>query len=332
MPNNAAYDTRTTNPANRLAQAVGLNVAAMAAAVQPAGLLFQDSFEAGDTTKHNDYFRWSKSGDINTAGAGSSRIDSVVGPDGVNSVNAYRFAFGRWIELGFTLTSSIDEVRSAELDSDTTYPEAWMSYDVFVPANYTHQRFDNGAIDEGTSREVQGGANNKVIYLWNGSYEGRDNGTGSAIGIQSFPSDFTTEVFGKSSQSTFHGGYHGHTQTYVHPDYRLGPRKSGYEYLGPNDIANLFLDSQLGTWVNLKLGMKAESAIGAADGWFSRYNNGVLAAHQENITTLWGLSKTNNKLGFDRGYIWGYANSGFQETTTLYLTNFKFGTTDEGVS
>ena len=32
MPNNAAYDTRTTVPANRLAQAVGLNVAARAAA------------------------------------------------------------------------------------------------------------------------------------------------------------------------------------------------------------------------------------------------------------------------------------------------------------
>jgi len=31
MPNNAAYDTRTTNPANRMAQAVGLNVSARAA-------------------------------------------------------------------------------------------------------------------------------------------------------------------------------------------------------------------------------------------------------------------------------------------------------------
>ena len=332
MPNNAAWDTATTDPANRATQAVSLSVAARSSAVQPAGLLFQDSFESGDTSNHNDYFRWSRSGTIVTPGGGSSRIDSVVGPDGSSNVNAYRFAFGRWIELGFTLTSSIDEVRAADLDSNTTYPEVWMSYDTFVPANYTHQRFDNGAIDEGTTREVFGGANNKMIYLWNGSYEGRDNGTGSAVGIQTYPSDFATEVAGKSMQSTFKGGYQGFTQTYVHPDYRLGPRKSGYAYLGTNDIANIFKDSELGTWVNLKLGMKAESSIGAGDGWFYRYNNGVLVTYQTGLTTLWGLSKTNNKLGFDRGYLWGYANSGFQETTTIYLTNFKFGTTDEGVS
>ena len=39
MPNNAAWDTATTDPANRATQAVSLNVAARSSAVQPAGLL-----------------------------------------------------------------------------------------------------------------------------------------------------------------------------------------------------------------------------------------------------------------------------------------------------
>ena len=100
-----------------------------------------------------------------TAGTFSAQIDSVLGPDGISNVNAMRFEYigatQRWQELAFTLTESIDEVRTETAESATSYQTVWISYDLYIPSGYAH-----------TGASPLGGANNKGwLYLWNGNYE-----------------------------------------------------------------------------------------------------------------------------------------------------------------
>jgi hypothetical protein len=124
-------------------------------------------------------------------------IEDITGPDG-NTVKALTFTFGRWQEIRFHLTKSIDEQRTDQNISDTYYKEVWLSYDIFIPSNYYHR---------GSGEGVEAGNNKGFFYLWHGPYESSQTQTSTSL--QWWPS------------SSYHhyklGGIHLFQITYHHP-------------------------------------------------------------------------------------------------------------------
>lgn len=282
--------------------------------------LFSDDFSSGDLSKHNAHFRWSRSGAIPAAGNGSGKIVEVAGPDG-EPVKAMRFRYvgsddggsgdkAHWSEQRFHLTTSIDETRSERGQSDVAYPEVWIAYSMLVPANHVHD-----------------GRNNKGwLYLWKDGYE---------QWAEKHPDD---ETVTPTSASLHWWQAAGNTSkvTAVHSRERTawGHKKPSFiaeDRLIPGQSESAgytFTDDEKGTWVHYAFGARAASDAEAKDGFIRVYIDGDLALAWENSS---GGSDRPERNGYDRGYLLGYHNSTYAQTTEYLLTDFRFGTTPQSV-
>lgn len=279
-------------------------------------ILFEDDFGSGDIAKHNDFFRWG-SGAVRDAGAQSDDIVRIIGPNGTD-VNAIEFTYGTWQEVRFHLTSSEDEIRTRNGLSNTSYDTVWISYDMSVPSNYKH-RSSGGA----------GGHNNKgFLTLWQGAYDGNAQ---NFVVLQYWPANNRSNEVDRSILSATIDG-----SLYVWKDIaNISHRTTNPVTRSSTEIARFegshglyaFLPEDYGKWVNYTFGLFAGSSPGAQDGWIEVYKNGALVGKMVNIN--FQRNHFNGKSGFDRGYLLGYHNSGYDEQTTFHITNFKFGTSRE---
>jgi hypothetical protein len=276
-----------------------------------AELLFEDDFSSGDTSKNNDFFRWGRDGGINQPGTNSSMIEDVESPDG-SIGKALTFTFGRWQEVRFHLTRSLDEKRTDQNISDTYYKEVWLSYDLFVPANYYHRSSGSG---------YEGSNNKGFFYLWHGPYESAQ--TQTATSLQWWPSGVYRSEDGVSIQSLQTWGH-----TFV-PDYVSPLHTSEGEGHYPMRFSKAFIPQDYGKWVNYTFRIYAGSVPGAKDGVVEIYKNNKLIIQFLNYDSV--REEVGRPLGYDKGYLLGYANTGFSEETIFRMTNFRFGTSKEGV-
>jgi hypothetical protein len=284
--------------------------------------VFTDDFSSGGLGKRNDFFRWG-SGPILSPTSTSTTIVEVSGPHG-KPVNALRFRYigfndggsgdaAHWSEQRFTLTTNKDEPRSANGSSNTAYPEIWISYWFYWPANYAHK--------------VQRSGNAKgPVYLWKNAYERWTSAwddaevTPTAISLGWWPTDGA-----RSRQSLTHSRYRanwgeGSWNEHIAPEYVYG---------NPiNREANNALVSELGTWVHYVWGFRVSDYEGANNGFVRGYANGKLIL---STTHDGGGDPAKNHNGLDRGYLMGYHNTGYDETTTFYLTDWKIGTSSSGI-
>jgi len=275
-----------------------------------AELLFEDDFSTGDLSKSNNYFRWGRDGTIHASGYQASMVESITGPQGA-PVNAMRFNYGTWQEIRFHLTNSLSEVRSESALSNTSYNDVWISYDMLIPANYKHNSTGGDA-----------GHNNKgFLTLWKGLYDSNSElfslfqfWPASAKGGDPKLSYLTMTTYG----------------SYIHTS------AAADSHLIPGtDSAYAFLESDFGRWRNFTMHLFAGSADGANDGIAELYKDGVLAARFSNINYQMAAqaygTQLNGDMGFDRGYILGYHNSGYDSQTIFRVANFKFGTSKGAV-
>jgi hypothetical protein len=282
--------------------------------VATARLIFHDDFSTGDMSHHNANFRWGN-GALLFSGEGADNVDRVTGPDG-RSLNARRFRYGVWQEQRFQLTSSVDEHRTQNSPSDVAYQELWISYWMRVPENYHHRNSGGKA-----------GHNNKGwLYLWKDGYEQWHSSwsddatvTPTSLSLHWWPSSRApgeTQVSVISSR--YRNNWGGRNRMTTCADERRIDGSTG---------CLAFLKSEHGRWVRYTFGMRAASSERAADGFMRIYADGQLAMSME------GLSGGGNgsRNGFDRGYIMGYHNSGYDERTTFYIADFRIGTTPESV-
>ena len=168
------------------------------------------------------------------------------------------------------------------------YPEIWLKYDLYVPSNYYHR------VDPPS-------ANNKfLVHLWAGQYSGGpglgggfevqpDGSGGSIIDFHPFRPD-TSHV-----RDTIRGG----------KGIELGDR---------------------GTWVEFICQVKAASAAnndGIVRVWKTPQNGAKKLIFERTDVKLY------NSAGnfFERGYLLGWSNSGFADTTTLYIDNITISDT-----
>lgn len=274
-----------------------------------ANLLFEDDFSSGDMSKYNASFRWGI-GNTPTKGQSASQIVKVAGPSGA-TVSAVKFEYAAlssaasesqkyWAEERFHLTASATEVRSQNGASSVAYPEVWLSYWLYVPSNYAH-----GPVNP---------SNNKgFVTLWKNEYMGQ---VGSAIDWWRTGSNQSR--IGAWVGEDGNGANHGNkdTPTFIRADHRIG-----------DGGALSILPSEHGKWVHVAVGMKISPNSTARSGFISVYKNG------EKVISWEGLNNWNTNpalQGYDRGYLLGWANSGYSTQTTFYLTGFKFATSLAG--
>jgi hypothetical protein len=82
------------------------------------------------------------------------------------------------------------------------------------------------------------------------------------------------------------------------------------------------IDADRGRWVKVEIHSLAASGPGAADGVIQYFRDGVMVVDLQNLTTWQNLGDNT----FKEGYLLGWANSGFTETTFAYISNVTFST------
>lgn len=272
-----------------------------------ANLLFEDNFTSGDISKHNAYFRWGQ-GSIPSKGQAAHKIVQVTGPQG-KTVNAMVFEYAALnssasdtekyaAERRFHLTGSVAESRTANGVSGVAYPEVWISYWLYVPANYAHG--------------PKNPSNNKgFVTIWKNQYMG--------------PVEAAIDWWGTTNSQSRIGAWakengvnigNRNRPTFIRDDHKIS-----------GDQALAFLPSEYGKWVHVAVGAKISTSASARNGFIRVYKNGEKVIAWENMNN-WHSDPTLQ--GFDRGYLLGWANSGYSSKTTFYLTGFKFATSEAG--
>ena len=307
-----------------------------ASAAFGSDLLFSDDFRSGDLSTHNDHFRWG-SGGIPNPGSGSDTIVELVGPHGT-PVKARRFRYvgfedggsgdaAHWSEQRFSLTHSVHDQRTSNGHSDVAFPEVWISFRMHVPENYFHMMRGGRA----------SGDNQKGwIYLWKDAYERWTSSwpdaevTPTSISTHWWPlSDDPEDVaYGMSrmaiaATSERLGWGQRDEPTFL----REAETISGSRWNNGRPYA--FSGEEFGTWVHYTFGVRVASDPGNVnDGFFRMYKDGELAVAWEGLDN--GSTEVGRN-GFDRGYLMGYHNTGYNETTEYHLTDFKIGLTKDSV-
>lgn len=294
-------------------------------------LLFFDDFSTADMSNHNAFFRWNQ-GEVPGPGAGASSVVMVQGPHGTGS-HARRFRYigtsaggsgddAHFSEQRFALTRTLDEVRSRNDASETAYPEVWISYWLFVPENYNH------TLKGGT---ISGSNQKGWLYLWKDRYEKwvdsvpDEEVTPTSASFHWWPitENESSDFFGMTRASLV--ATRGRN-SWGHKFSASFRREQEQVPESDNNIA--FLESEYGTWVHYTFGMKVASDAESNDGFARIYKNGELAIAWEDLSNGADAPEQN---GFDRGYLLGYHNAAYTETTTYFLTDFRFGLTREAV-
>lgn len=167
---------------------------------------------------------------------------------------------------------------------DAHYTELTFKYKFFVPVNYEHRT-------SGTGYE---GPNNKFFRLWGDPGYSSIEKVGASLypGSSTANSDLSCEWDGTGA---------------------------GMGQKTPL-MTNFITPTDYGTWFDVVLYVKHESAAGANDGVFAVYKNGVALrnASMNNYNSTAG-----NAHAFRYGYLMGYANSAYTNQTDFFIDNFK---------
>jgi len=213
------------------------------------------------------------------------------------TISAERAFSGTYaMRFQFNATASGGQAWSEErFDMGRYLSEVAVEYMLYVPANYRHRNVPNGT-----------SANNKFFMLWRDNYAA---GTGTfQVGVESWRTN-DTESWGRILSSF-----------------------SNYNWIGTAGTFSSFIGETAplkpGQWNRIRFYVKAATARAAAgttvsDGVMKMWVNNVLVYSQSNgdfnnfDPNVVGTTLRN-------GYLLGYANSGFDQTTVFYIDDVKF--------
>jgi len=345
MPNNAAWDTATTDPANRATQAVSLNVAGVA---DISGTpLVRFDFAAGDTLSSssiNDIgFAFSESRSIALSEKDVLGVEFVYGPDGPTEDSSK--------ELGYTLGG----------EYSTTYER----FKLDIPSNFTARIItelqaantsDISEWEDGDFLEVSSGSAAGIFETSIGDFFYIRNGSSNGFSGIWRGETVTNLTKGTSAALTLEGGtevYNNKFATQWQGTYSVESGISDIEYRARTDgtdttttqatVLNgnttdhgtqgntpssgrslpLFDAGQTNDYVIYR---KKSTSLSANDAVTVIWKNGQVAYEH------YGFKNFHSTLNFyERGYLMGWSNSGFKDVTKFYITLYEFyGTTRPG--
>jgi len=169
------------------------------------------------------------------------------------------------------------------------YPEVWIRYDIYIPTNYTHRQNSDSSNNKG------------YLSIWSGNYSSPN---GPLLGLNFWPKGNST---GPASYASLH-------------QFGMGLDQHAWSAM-PNAIE----PEDRGKWIRIVLRFKYASAAnndGIAEAWKTR--DGQRQKIMSITNGAW--YRSGQSAGFDQGYLLGWANSGFSETTVFYIDNFAIST------
>jgi len=161
------------------------------------------------------------------------------------------------------------------------YSELWIKYDLYIPTNYYHR---------GTQMAAN---NNKALFQIWGNMPNLNHNNPQAMGFESWP-----QVSTGSSLLSSHVNPFGNDQGHV-------------------TDGTYFVDraTDLGKWIEWIIQVKVASSANN-DGIISVWKNGLQIVRLSNVSNY--VPGFN---WFSAGYLLGWANSGFNQDTYLYIDN-----------
>ncbi len=253
------------------------------AAETPEDFYFMDDFETGNLNNSNEYFEWG--GTVNTS------VSTDIARSGNSSL---KFTYpcctsdrDAWSEQRFDLLLDIDEI--------------WISWYQYYPDG--NELAELGK-DLGPTWQHRQEGNNKLLLIGNGDWEPGGDGSFNHYG-------FETEPFGSGDSQVFlkwrpNGGLFG--------TYDKEPINGG-----------ILQDSTIrGRWVEYIAHFKIPSGWQQADGVAELWVDGLKVHNHHDLNTwlIYGGPEDAAYNVFNHGYIMGWANSGFEETSYTYIDDF----------
>ena len=327
MPNDQAHDTRTTTPANRLAQAVGLNVAARAALSPVSGggewpaefdgtIVVSSRFESANKTPEvNDVgFTWSDTSiasvvtmdpdplivyDMN--GPANTRPDDLTtdwtAKSGDYSLRLRANAGSVWPEQSFYMTGP-------------SLKTVWLAWDMRVPVNFDHQPRPDGGV----------GNNNKLFRLYTSPNKSTDNG--SMIGMEFRRSSLNE---GPAPGTYWTGPGSSYWYVKLGSEFQSSGDKLATDGSDPRGRF-ITIPNDLGRWMRVVIKAKTSSSYGALDGSIEIWRKWE---DETDFTKEFDFQNqglpcdeiTGN--GFLSGYLFGYQNMPYAVDTDFLFDNFK---------
>ena len=284
----------------------GTKVVAGGSLVQP---FFEDYFAGGVTNPANGFTYSNELGGLDNT--------TVVAAGGSNEVDAgythsLRTTFPSSVRPGQTGNRQINFSLGRECD------EFWLEWRVHIPSNYAHRNNYDPGPPYGAVTD-----NNKFITLYADTY--------SAGWHQPMCELETDGTIGANESDN---------KSYVKAMMRYSTDTTrDFELVAAGTLTTIEGDNQLligsgapltpGSWHTVRFHTRKESVQGARDGVWRLWVNGTL------VTSLTGLAMGASNgakfsRGVEKGYLLGYANSGFTNATTFHTQWIKCYDTNPG--
>lgn len=229
-----------------------------------------------------------ETGDL-THREGGARWDGPGPGASVDTSGAVSGAYSLALSYG-GVADGADAFTEQRFELGTGARELWIRYSMYVPANYQHR----------SQSHLGESANNKgFIHLWHGDY---GSGPGVAAGFEFWPMGG-----GAESVTTFH------------------PFRPDIGHLEPTAGRRLGISaSDVGQWATITIHLRAASVAnndGVAEVWRRPTGAAAELVYQRTDVPMYASPDT-----FERGYLLGWANSGFTETTVFRVDDVVFAT------
>ncbi len=252
---------------------------------------FSDGFDTGARSPQQSGYGWTFT--QNGADGDAVGISSAVARSGAYSM---KFTYGgnaslcddAFAEQRFTLGENL--------------PEVWFEYYVFIPAGGTAAgtRFYHRSPTCAAENDPNGvNSNNKFFILWDQDYTNKHVKVGFEYRRSQAAGDGDSYLYGTWC-----------TDTRVCSDWGW----PGHMW----DPA--FTDAMKGRWVQVRIHTRVADSKAAANGMLQLWVDGALRVNMQNLDLAASAGGNN---WFRNGYLMGWSNSGFNQTTSVYVDDFK---------
>lgn len=308
-------------------------------------VIFSDDFETGDYSKTENGFEWTGTTEISETPNGTLGIKFKYGPDAIleDSWREHRYLLGAnygdlWIKYdlyipenyhhrcpvalkldraatSFAVGDTVVKVDNStgtlivteddwgivkHISTDTIYVDELPEYLTFLDNHEAHNELQNKRTDAvyTVTERLGYGNNNKLGVIWQGEYGSANTGNSVEMGLW----------YGNRGNS-----YLSYYPAKDHGAWRAGHTISEEPFIDKS--------ADLGKWMEVIIHLKIASESND-DGIIEVWKNGEKYFDTTNLPN-------HSELGYnyyDKGYLLGWSNSGFEEETILYIDNVIFST------